>query len=469
MEMDRAVLVANAPVSYGAFERTIGLPGVPTGEDVLSAVAGAGYDGIDLGPVGFLGRGGQLRAALATRGLALAGGYVELPFSDPASLRGALARAGRRPRPVRCRRVAPGIPSASADARPRAHARARRAPRSGRAATDRSPWTRRPGRRSSPGSPRRSTGAAHAGTSRRSIRSSGPPSRPPTRSRPCSTATEIGLCLDTGHFLAAGGDPVAAATRWAGRINQVHVKDARLDRIAEVVRLDEPADAVWSRGVFCPIGEGDLDVAGVLDALRRRRLPRLDRRRAGFAAGRCGDVRDRCPGAARASADPRAIRFLDPPSLTPARMRDPTRGNPRPAPTPGRRRRPARRRNMGRGATGVEPRRRPAAGRRRLPRVGGRRRGDRRARRGARLPDRLQRRWPQRGPDRLDRAHPAPQDRADDGDRDRRRGAPRAGRGRASCRSPSPTRPRSTASRISPGRHRMSACSATRSAAASAG
>jgi inosose dehydratase len=81
-------------------------------------------------------------------------------------------------------------------------------------------------------------------------------------------ATEIGLCLDTGHFLAAGGDPVAAIAGWAPRINQVHVKDARLDRIAEVVRLDEGADAVWGRGVFCALGEGDLDVPGVLEGLR---------------------------------------------------------------------------------------------------------------------------------------------------------------------------------------------------------
>ena len=87
MEMDRAVLVANAPVTYGAFERTIGMPGVPTAEDVLSAVAEAGYEGIDLGPVGFLGRAEQLRGALVTHGLGLAGGYVELPFTDPASLR----------------------------------------------------------------------------------------------------------------------------------------------------------------------------------------------------------------------------------------------------------------------------------------------------------------------------------------------------------------------------------------------
>ena len=50
------IVVANAPVSYGAFELTVGIdPNVPDGVHVLDEVAGAGYGGIDLGPVGYLG------------------------------------------------------------------------------------------------------------------------------------------------------------------------------------------------------------------------------------------------------------------------------------------------------------------------------------------------------------------------------------------------------------------------------
>jgi len=46
------VAVANAPVSYGAFELTVGHdPDVPSGVSVLDQVAAAGYAGIDLGPV----------------------------------------------------------------------------------------------------------------------------------------------------------------------------------------------------------------------------------------------------------------------------------------------------------------------------------------------------------------------------------------------------------------------------------
>ena len=87
--MQRVVRIANAPVSYGAFERTVGRPGVPTADAVLAAVADAGYEGIDLGPVGYLGRGEGLRQALVAHGLALAGGYVELPLSEAARLRDA--------------------------------------------------------------------------------------------------------------------------------------------------------------------------------------------------------------------------------------------------------------------------------------------------------------------------------------------------------------------------------------------
>ena len=86
------IVVANAPISYGAFELTVGTdPTVPDAGLLLDYVGQADYEGIDLGPVGFFGTGDELRSALETRGLGLAGGYLELPFSDPASLDEAMA------------------------------------------------------------------------------------------------------------------------------------------------------------------------------------------------------------------------------------------------------------------------------------------------------------------------------------------------------------------------------------------
>src|SRR5437879_153531 len=86
-----AVVVGNAPVSYGAFEVTVGKdPNVPDGLSVLDQVATAGYAGIDLGPVGYLGTGQALAARLRERDLGLSGGYLELPFSEPARMEAAL-------------------------------------------------------------------------------------------------------------------------------------------------------------------------------------------------------------------------------------------------------------------------------------------------------------------------------------------------------------------------------------------
>lgn len=79
--------VANAPISYGAFELTVGIdPNVPDAEFVLDEVSGAGYAGIDLGPVGYLGDGPVLAERLASRNLGLAGAYLEFPFTNQAAL-----------------------------------------------------------------------------------------------------------------------------------------------------------------------------------------------------------------------------------------------------------------------------------------------------------------------------------------------------------------------------------------------
>ena len=79
-----AIAVANAPVSYGAFEVTVGHdPNVPDGVSVLDQVAEAGYAGIDLGPAGYLGTGERLGEQLAERGLGLAGATSNCPTPTP--------------------------------------------------------------------------------------------------------------------------------------------------------------------------------------------------------------------------------------------------------------------------------------------------------------------------------------------------------------------------------------------------
>jgi inosose dehydratase len=77
----------------------------------------------------------------------------------------------------------------------------------------------------------------------------------------------IGLCLDTGHLLIGGADPVALAAEHAGRIRHTHLKDvdatwARRVQSGEV----SYADAV-RHGMYRPLGQGDVDIAAIVGSL----------------------------------------------------------------------------------------------------------------------------------------------------------------------------------------------------------
>jgi inosose dehydratase len=71
------------------------------------------------------------------------------------------------------------------------------------------------------------------------------------------------LCLDTGHWLYAGQDPVRAYQRWAERIPYLHLKDLELDR-----RNGDFWGSVRA-GAFRPLGDGDLDVPAFFAALEQ--------------------------------------------------------------------------------------------------------------------------------------------------------------------------------------------------------
>src|SRR5512140_100902 len=48
----------------------------------------------------------------------------------------------------------------------------------------------------------------------------------------------LGLCLDTGHFLYGGGDPVAALRCFGKRVEYLHFKDLKLSVLHEVVEAE---------------------------------------------------------------------------------------------------------------------------------------------------------------------------------------------------------------------------------------
>lgn len=80
-------------------------------------------------------------------------------------------------------------------------------------------------------------------------------------------ASDVPLCLDTGHILVGGGDPVALAETAAERISHVHLKDVNAE-LAARVRGGELSyrDGVVA-GLYRPLGEGDVDVARIVELL----------------------------------------------------------------------------------------------------------------------------------------------------------------------------------------------------------
>ncbi len=80
-------------------------------------------------------------------------------------------------------------------------------------------------------------------------------------------ASDVGLCIDTGHLYLAGTDPVDVARMATGRVLHVHLKD--VDRaLAERVRNGEVLfrQAVID-GLFTPLGAGGVDIGGVIRTL----------------------------------------------------------------------------------------------------------------------------------------------------------------------------------------------------------
>lgn len=87
------------------------------------------------------------------------------------------------------------------------------------------------------------------------------------------TGSKIGLTLDTGHLLIGGMDPLELARSATGRILHTHLKDVRAD-IADQVRSGRITytDGVKA-GMYRPLGQGDVDIAGIIEVLEAASYP----------------------------------------------------------------------------------------------------------------------------------------------------------------------------------------------------
>ncbi len=255
------ITIGNAPCSWGV--EFANDPRNPAWREVLRQCQSAGYTGIELGPVGFMPEDPvELGEALDEFGQTLIGGVVFRPFHDPAAWDDVMDGSVRTCKAL----VAHGaqhlvlIDSISP----------RRAPTAGRASEaeqmDNAEWTAYRDRIATIAK----MGAEEYGlTVGMHAHAAGFIDFEPELERLLSEVDEsiLKICFDTGHHSYAGFDPVAFMKRHIDRISYMHFKDIDPAVKADVVKNRTDFYTACGQGIFCNLGQGDVDFPSVRQVL----------------------------------------------------------------------------------------------------------------------------------------------------------------------------------------------------------
>jgi inosose dehydratase len=77
----------------------------------------------------------------------------------------------------------------------------------------------------------------------------------------------VGICLDTGHLMVGGTDPVEVAQLAAGRVNHVHLKDVDGALAAAVASGGVGYEEAVRSGMYRPLGGGDVELERIVGLL----------------------------------------------------------------------------------------------------------------------------------------------------------------------------------------------------------
>jgi inosose dehydratase len=251
--------LAGAPVTFGVWERTVDRPDLVARERLLEAAQLIGYRGFELGPLGYLGADPHAVAdVLARHGLELAGAFVPLHLADATAFE---ADLGELERTLTVLAVGGGVAVLADAETPEREAVVGRPAELERTALSDDAFAVALEHLARAVDRCRSAGVRpvfhpHAGTYVET----------PAEIERLLAGSDVELCLDSGHLAIGGGDPVALGRRCAGRIAHLHLKDVdgpMLDRLraGEIEMM-----AAWEAGLFCPLGEGIVDIDGFLAA-----------------------------------------------------------------------------------------------------------------------------------------------------------------------------------------------------------
>ena len=251
------IRIGNAPCSWGVeFPND---PRNPHWERVLDECKAAGYDGIELGPVGYMPENPEIvREALAKRGLTLIGGVVFRPFHDPAKWDDVMDGAVRTAKALQALGARHFVVIDSISPR--------RAPTAGR-----------PGEAEKMGPAEfkefvgRIRDVAKMGVEEYGLIASIHPhaagfidfEEEVEQLLSDIDPAILKICLDTGHSHYAGFDPVPFMERHMARISYMHFKDINPKVRAKAVKERTGFYKACAEGIFCNLGDGMTDFLSV--------------------------------------------------------------------------------------------------------------------------------------------------------------------------------------------------------------
>ena len=259
-----AIRVANAPISWGIMEH-VELPAdYPYGR-VLDEIKAAGYSGTELGPYDFLPADAPaLRRELEKRSLTLCSAFVDIELGNAAAHADGLAYVTRSARLIS--EAGARLLILSDKVTPDRNATAGRRNKANQLSWSNSQWQAAATAIREVIAQCKAVGLRvafhhHAGSHVET---------PEEVDRLFSLfpADELGLCLDTGHYVYCGGDTVAFLEKHVSRVWCVHLKDVYETKAAEARSAQMNFHAAVRHGIFAPLGKGGINFPKVVSLLQ---------------------------------------------------------------------------------------------------------------------------------------------------------------------------------------------------------
>jgi inosose dehydratase len=265
MNLNERFKFASAPDSWGVLD----YPGPSWNqsyEKMLDEMVEAGYTGTELGPYGFFPTDpAVLKEQLGRRNLKLLASFVPVPLGDAASTK-AVVEQIRKVGELLAKLGAPFLVLADAQS-------AERDRLSGRVPSDGSAgWTAEQWKQAAKVVADAARVASDYGLDlvfHPHVATYVETPAEVEKFFDVTSASKIGLCLDTGHCVYGGGDAAAETDKYRHLLRFVHIKDVNAQVLAESRRKKLTFEQAIEEKVFTIIGEGSIDFPAFFRVLQR--------------------------------------------------------------------------------------------------------------------------------------------------------------------------------------------------------